>query len=420
MTAAGVVSKLRSLRLFRLGVALVVLTLLAAGGIVVLGGVQNHVVAYFPATKSLYTGSDVRMLGVKIGSIDAIEPQGDRVKVSFHYDASRPVPADAHAVIIAPALVTSRYIQLAPGYNGGPELADGASIPLSRTEVPVEFDDIKSELDKLTTALGPDGANQTGALGRLLDTAASYQGQGQSFHDTIDQVSRAIQTLSDGRTDLFGTLRNLDVFVSALSASDQQIVQFTDRLDTVAGTLDDNRRQLADALSSLDVAAGDVTKFLQDNRGQLKDATSTLTDVVRNLSQQRPALEEALHVAPTAITNFYNVYDPLGGSYTGTAALTNLQNPAQFVCSGIGAATATTPAEAGKLCSDTLGPLLNLLQMNYPPVSVDALTRQGAPVAPPVGQQEAHQGDLSSAHELLGDQPLSETLRQLLNPAGGH
>src|SRR5437764_1726750 len=68
------------------------------------------------------------------------------------------------------------------------------------------------------------------------------------------------------------------------------------------------------------------------------------------------------------------------------------------LCSGIGAAAATTPADAGKLCSDTVGPLLNLLQMNYPPLSVDPLNRQGAPVATPNPQAD-HQGDPGTRSE---------------------
>ncbi|GAB2960184.1 MCE family protein [Amycolatopsis acidiphila] len=357
----------------------VVLALLAAGAVIYLGSGRTTGNVVFPTATSLYAGDDVRILGLKVGSVDEVTPAADGVHVRFHYDSKYHVPAEARAAIVSPALVSSRYVELTPAYTGGPELADGDTIPVQRTAVPVEFDQIKDELNKLASGLGPDGANKSGSLTRLLDTGASYQGQGQDFHDTIQQVTQAIQTLSDGRTDLFGTVRNLAVFVSALNASDDQITQFMGRLDSVSATLNDNRDNFSTAISQLDTAAADVQTFLASNRGQLKDGTDKLSELLGVVANERDALAQALHVAPTVLSNAYNIYDPLSGAFTGSLQVANLQNPALFVCSGIGAAAKATPVEAGQLCQQTLGPLLNLLQVNYPPVGVNPIVRPGTP-----------------------------------------
>src|SRR4029077_13122369 len=54
----------------------------------------NTVVAYFPETLALYAGDRVNIMGVKVGSIDKIEPAGDRMKVTFSYDSKYKVPAN--------------------------------------------------------------------------------------------------------------------------------------------------------------------------------------------------------------------------------------------------------------------------------------------------------------------------------------
>src|SRR3979409_1100334 len=69
---------------------------------------NNTVVAYFPDTLALYPGDKVQIMGVKVGSIDAIEPAGDKMKVTFHYDNKYKVPANATASILNPTLVASR------------------------------------------------------------------------------------------------------------------------------------------------------------------------------------------------------------------------------------------------------------------------------------------------------------------------
>lgn len=96
----------------------------------------NTVVAYFTDTLALYPGDKVQIMGVKVGSIDAIEPAGDKMKVTFHYENKYKVPANATASILNPSLVASRTIQLSPPYTGGPVMEDGAVIPLERTQVP--------------------------------------------------------------------------------------------------------------------------------------------------------------------------------------------------------------------------------------------------------------------------------------------
>ena len=113
----------------------------------------NTVVAYFPDTLALYPGDKVQIMGVRVGSIDKIEPAGDKMKVTFHYDSKYKVPASATATILFPSLVSSRPIQLSPPYTGGPVMADGAVIPIDRTQLPVEYDALRDSLNRILTDL---------------------------------------------------------------------------------------------------------------------------------------------------------------------------------------------------------------------------------------------------------------------------
>src|SRR3954470_1188262 len=96
--------------------------------------------AYFSRTVHLFPGSDVVVLGVKIGSVRKVEPEGSRVRGTFDYKASQKIPADVHAIIIEPTIVADRVLQLAPAYSGGPVLDSPGSIPESHTGIPVELD----------------------------------------------------------------------------------------------------------------------------------------------------------------------------------------------------------------------------------------------------------------------------------------
>lgn len=121
----------------------------------------TNVSAYFDNTLAVYPGDRVQIMGVKVGAIDSIEPAGDRMKVNFHFDSQYKVPAEATASILNPTVVASRVLQLDPPYTGGPALVDNAVIPLERTRIPVEWDDIRAQLDKLVKELGPQGKPAT-------------------------------------------------------------------------------------------------------------------------------------------------------------------------------------------------------------------------------------------------------------------
>lgn len=315
-------------------IALAAVVLLAVGAtwFVLRGNDVRTVTAHFTRAVGVYPGSDVRVLGVQVGTITDVVPEGGTVRVEMEYDADRPVPADAVAVIVPPSLVSDRYVQLAPVYRGGARLADGADIPVARTASPVELDDIYQSLNDLTVALGPDGANANGALRDLLEVgAANLEGNGAPINQSIGDLSDAVNTLEAGRADLFGSVQNLQQFVTALAQSDQQVRAFNANLASVAQQLAGERTALAAALTNLASALDQVNGFVRANRSLLESNLNGLAQVTGTLVAQREALAEFLDVAPTALSNLANVYNARSGTLDTRNNFNQLGDPA-YVC----------------------------------------------------------------------------------------
>lgn len=303
--------------------ATVVLLILAAGVWLVAGmGERNKVTAYFNAAVGLYPDSDVRVLGVVVGTVDAVEPVGEQVKATMSLDPEVSIPANARAVIVTPSLVSDRYVQLTPVYHRGATLADGAEIPRERTLVPVELDELFSSLDKMTTALGPDGANADGALSDLLRSAArNLGGNGQEMGRTIRELAAATRTLDGSGEDLFGTIDSLQKFTTMLAGKDGDLRDFDLRLAEVTKLFADQRHDLTGALRDLSGALTKVADFVRDNRGRIKSNVDKLSGVAKLLVKQRASLEEALDRAPAALSNLLRTYDPRTGTIDARANL---------------------------------------------------------------------------------------------------
>lgn len=293
------------------------------------------VTAYFPTTIGLYEGNSVRVQGVDIGVVDGVEPIGDKVRVTLEYDRTVQVPANADAIIVAPSLVSDRYIQFTPHYEGGPELADGAVIPLERTAVPLEIDDLYASLARLSKALGPAGANKNGALSQMLDTLAkNFKGNGRALNEAINNLGDAAGTLSEHKGNLFGTITNLAKFSKTLEASDADVREFETRLADVSGFLAGERQNLAATVKQLGTTLGSVHKFIRDNKDRLRSNVDKLSSVSRVLVDQRAALAEIFDVAPVALNNVLNTYNAANSSLDSRPNLNELsQPPIMMICS---------------------------------------------------------------------------------------
>ncbi|WP_102141563.1 MCE family protein [Mycobacterium hubeiense] len=332
--------------------------------------VGNKLTAYFTSAVGLYPGDDVRVVGVPIGTIDSIEPRARDVKVTMTLDDSVKVPADAKALIIAPNLVSARFIQLTPAYTGGPELGDDAEIGLDRTAVPVEWDEVKEQLTQLSSQLGPQPGSMQGPLAGFVNQAAdTFDGNGDSFRQALRELSQTAGRLGDSRTDLFGTIRNLQVLVDALSNSNEQIVQFTNHVASVSQVLADSSTDLDNTLGTLTQALTDVRGLLNESNDALIAQVGKLADFTQILTDHSDDIEQLLHITPNGLANFYNIYSPAQGSVGGLLSLPNFANPVQFLCGGTFDAGATPDNyKRAEICRQRMGPVFRRITMNYPPV----------------------------------------------------
>jgi virulence factor Mce-like protein len=340
------------------------------------------ITANFASSAGIYSGDEVRVAGVEVGEITSVQPRGATVTLTMNIDRRVPIPADARAVILQQNLVAARYVQLAPAYEStGPVLADGAVIGIERTAVPVEWDEIKDQLMRLATDLGPEAGGAETPTGRFIDSAANaMDGNGDKLRQTLTQLSGVARVLADGGGNIVDIIKNLQTFVTALRDSDEQIVQFEGRLATLSSVLDGSRSDLDAALTSLSVAIGDVQRFLTGVRDKTTEQVQRLANVTQNLADHKNAVEQILHVTPTTLSNFFNMYDAVTGTAAGVPSLHNFANPAQFLCGAIAGIQGGNPLDAVKKCAEYLGPFLRLLNFNYLPLPINPFL---SPTPPP-------------------------------------
>jgi len=364
---------MKNSRYTRIALAAVLAVVLVAGIVAVstAGSTVNRtkLVGYFANSNGLFPGDQVWILGVPVGKVETIEPQPDRAKITFYVEERYKVPADAKAVILSPSLVTARAIQLTPAYTGGPEMRNDAVIPQERTAVPVEFDDLREQLKRLAETLQPTQPGGVSTLGAFVNTAAdNLRGQGTNIRDTVIKLSQAFSALGDHSKDLFSTVKNLSILVSALQSSQDLLGQLNQNLASVTGLLANDPNEVGNAVDSINAVVGDVTSFVSNNRETLGTTGDKLSSVTTALYQSLGDIKQTLHIAPNAFQNFLNIYQPAQGTLTGALAVNNFANPIQFLCGAVQAASRLGAEQSAKLCVQYLAPIIKNRQFNFPPL----------------------------------------------------
>jgi virulence factor Mce-like protein len=287
-------------------VATILFTALVASGCSFIGGGSGHyrLIAYFPRAVALYKSSQVRVLGLPGGTVEAIDVEGDRVKVTMSMDEDVPVPEDVEALIAPQSLIGERYIQLSPAWREGQEKApDGMEV--SKTVIPVEPDEALAELKKFLDSLNPEG------LGRLVDNLSTdLQGQGPTLNHALDQISQVVGTFAEKDQQLAEIVDHFDRFTATLVTRESQLGDILATFAQATQVLADERNGLENLLGGLADLSRDGLTLVSKHSQQLRTDLDTLTRLAQSIDVNIGTLGQLLDSGPLLTTGILGAYNP--------------------------------------------------------------------------------------------------------------
>ena len=249
-------------------VPIIVLAFVVVAAVTIFGGDSTRtVVAHFPRAISVYEGSDVRVLGVGVGTVTG---RAHRHRRHGHHGVRRLGDAAGRREGRHRGPVDRRRPLRAadPGLlRPGETLADGAELSVEQTSQPLELDQIYESLDSLNVALGPRGANKSArspTCSRSRPTTST--GRAPSFRQTVKDFSRLSATLANNKEELFGCVEPLGNFIETLAENDQTVRQLQPVARRRVDLLDGERQELVASTENLSVALTEVSSFVQENK----------------------------------------------------------------------------------------------------------------------------------------------------------
>lgn len=289
-------------------IGLTVAAILAVSSCAVVGGGGGTytLTAFFPRTINLFESSQVRVLGLEAGTVNAITVEGDRIRVELHVDDDIPVPADVQATIVPFSLIGERYVQLYPAWTeGSPQAQDGDVIPSERTSVPVEPDEALAALKEFLDALDPDG---TGRL--VTNLSEALDGQGESLNGALEGLATTLQALADEDDSLGRLVDHFDEFAATLITRERQLGETMDAFAVATGVLAEERESIRLLVKALGDLSGDALDLVAEHGGALERDLEILGRVLRSVDANLDRVEDLLDSGPILVTGLRDAYNP--------------------------------------------------------------------------------------------------------------
>jgi phospholipid/cholesterol/gamma-HCH transport system substrate-binding protein len=300
--------------------ALVIAALLVLGGTGLLmakSRAENekyHITAYFTKAIGLFENSDVDILGVPVGKVTEIVPEGTQVRVEMEIDSKYKIEksAETFAQIVPISVISDRYVQLGPVYlDEGEFLADGDVLDTSVTQIPAELDDVFKQLKKLLDAIEPGKEGEPGALGELIvQLNQTLDNRERDLQGTLIHGAELTSTLADAQEDLSGILINLDNLFTKLATRADSMSELNRNFALVMTALAESRSDLEGTLANLGDMTTEVGDLVTQHGDRLGRDLTLASNITSTVLKNRASVEESLEWLKVVGQGLAQAYHP--------------------------------------------------------------------------------------------------------------
>lgn len=282
----------------RLGIFVVITTLATALLAVTIGnisfGATKTYKAVFSDATGVVKGDDIRIAGVKIGTVKNVEIHDKtQALVEFTVADETRLSGSTYATIRYRNLVGQRYIALTEGAGSPGVLREGATIPLERTSPALDLTVLFNGFKPLFAAMSPADVNKLS-----MEIIRVFQGEGGTLEGLLDSTASVTNTLAS-RDQLIGDLiANLNKTLVTVGDRDQELSDLIVQMRKFVGGLSQDREAILGSLDSISALAVQTSDLVSGIRPGLVEDVKQLRKVTANIDRNRNELDRTLKVLP--------------------------------------------------------------------------------------------------------------------------
>jgi phospholipid/cholesterol/gamma-HCH transport system substrate-binding protein len=277
----------------------IVVTTMATGLLVVMVGnltfgASKPYRAEFVDATGVVKGDDVRVAGVKVGSVTDIEiVDRTRALVSFDVDEDVAVNLATHASIRYRNLVGQRYISLSQQVGDTTPLEEDAVIDVRNTSPALDLTVLFNGFKPLFQALSPDDINQLS-----YEIVQVFQGEGGTLESLLGHTASVTQTLADRDEVISDLIVNLDDVLDRIADRDSELSDLIVTFKQLVKGLKKDRKPILDSLEQISALSEETASLVTGIRKPFTNDIKQLRRFADNVNRNKGELDRALQVLP--------------------------------------------------------------------------------------------------------------------------
>lgn len=251
--------------------------------------------AVFSDVTGLIKGDDVRIAGVRVGEVEAVEVyKRDKAMVTFNVaDDGPPLAESTRATIRYRTLVGQRYMELAEGPGSNAELKPDGVIPLAQTEPPLDLTVLLRGFQPLFRALSPGQVNKL-----ANEIVQVLQGEAGTVNSLLSHVASLTNSLADRDAIIGSLIDNLNQVLATLDERDQRFSELILQMQRFVSGLSKDRHAIGNALVDINQLAGETQGLLRESRPAIDADVEQLLKLSTTLSENEDLIDEWLGRLP--------------------------------------------------------------------------------------------------------------------------
>jgi phospholipid/cholesterol/gamma-HCH transport system substrate-binding protein len=284
--------------LVRLVIFVVITTMCTGLLVLVIGnisfGSSKEYKAEFVDATGVNKGDDVRIAGVKVGTVKNVQiVDRTHALLTFTVASDQSLDKATHATIKYRNLVGQRYLALSDEIGDGSTLNPGSTIPVSQTTPALDLSVLFNGFKPLFQALSPNDIN---ALS--YEIVQVFQGEGGTLDDLLAHTASLTQTLADRDKVIDSLIDNLNDVLVHVGSRDQQLSQLIETFKTFVHGLDQDKQPILDSLDNISALSQQTSDLVSGIRAPFVEDIKQLRTFAGQVASQRQQMDADLQIEP--------------------------------------------------------------------------------------------------------------------------
>ena len=270
---------------------------------------RYSILATFPDAGGVFTNQEVTYRGITVGQVGKMTVVPDGVEIELLIEEGTKIPEeDVEARVMFKSAVGEQFVDILPGSDEGPYLADGSRIPLEQTSIPVSTQDLLSTLQAVLEGVPPE------ALKGAIDSAGeALTGRGDDIATILDSMARLAELFGDRAPEVRSILRNGTEVGEAFVASREDFAAAVRDLVIVSATLEGSTDELKRLLEGTNLTSEELVALIRESRADLHQTITELAEINDIQAQKSEALEALFQFLPRGLGNVVKTFEPKTG-----------------------------------------------------------------------------------------------------------